>query len=63
MINRIKARRFINNQTQDVLSNLTGLDRPKISRIENGFVEPKQSEKEALAKALKTSVKDLFPEK
>ena len=59
-MNKIKAHRFIQNLTQDELSQLSGIERTKISRIERGFTEPKEEDVTSLAEALKATPEELF---
>ena len=60
MNNRIKTRRFLVGKTQDQLYLETGIIQSKISRIENGFVTPREDEKKALAEALDCTPEELF---
>jgi len=48
----LREARFKSRVTQWALFKMTGVHSSKISLIENGFVEPKEREKEALSNAL-----------
>ena len=62
MINKLKEKRFFANMmTQDELSVLSGIERSRISRIENGYIQPSKEEKKILAQALNSTVKEIFP--
>ena len=62
MKNKIKEARFFAEMIQDELHLKTGLSQAKISRIERGYIKPSKEDKRLIAKALKKSVKDIFPE-
>lgn len=49
--------------SQDELGRQAGVDRARISRIENGFLSPSKRERRALSKALQVPEEFLFPEK
>ena len=61
-MNKIKAYRFIADLTQDELGKITGIDHAKISRIERGFIKPREEEKKKIATALNAEPEDLFQE-
>ena len=60
MLNKIKARRFITGKTQDQLFIETGIRQCKISRIENGYLNPSEEERNILAEALGCKPEELF---
>ena len=60
--NKVKTCRFFARKTQDQLFIETGIPQSIISRIENGYLKPKEAEKKALAKALGVKLDDLFPD-
>ena len=62
MKNKIKEARFFAGMIQDELHLKTGLSQTKISRIERGYIKPSKGDRKLIAKALKKSVKEIFPE-
>lgn len=60
MVNRLKYYRFIRQKTQDQIFIETGIPQSKLSRIENMYLRPGESEKTVLAKALGTTTEELF---
>jgi len=62
MLSNLKRTRFLLGKTQDDLSIETGIDQSLISRFENNYKKPTKDQKRRLAKALKLSKKELFPE-
>ena len=60
MLRKIRKYKGLN---QFQLRIATGIHQSRISLIENLYVVPREDEKTRLAKALKTSVKALFPAK
>lgn len=50
---RLREARQRLDWTQDVLAEVTGIEKPRLSRYENGHIEPRLDTVEALAKALK----------
>jgi len=63
MLSNLKRIRFLKGKTQDDLMIETGIDQGLISRFENNYKKPTQDQKKKLARALKASEKELFPEK
>ena len=61
MENKLKKVRFFAKKTQDQIHIKTGISQSKISRIENGFIEPSQEEKKIIAQVLRRSIKQVFP--
>ncbi len=51
-MNKLRDFRVIKRVTQFQLKLLSGIQQPRISLIENGFIEPREDEKQRLAKAL-----------
>ncbi len=62
MENKLKEVRFFARKSQDEIHVETGLCQSKISRIENGYIQPSEKEKRLIAKALKEPVSKIFPE-
>lgn len=62
MKNKIREARFFAGMIQDELHLKTGLSQAKISRIERGYIKPTKEDKRLIAKALKKSVRDIFPD-
>ena len=60
--NRLKEIRYRKKLTQDDLYVETNIWPTKISKLERGVFRPSSKEKELLAKALKTKIRELFPE-
>ena len=63
MTNKLKEMRFFAKMNQDQLHIETGLCQSKISRIENGYIQPSEKEKKLIAKVLKKPIFKIFPEK
>ena len=61
-MNRLKVARAEIRRTQFLLSLETRIPQSRISFIENGLIEPRQDEKERLAKALGLGPDEIFPE-
>ncbi|MHA1386437.1 MAG: helix-turn-helix transcriptional regulator [Candidatus Helarchaeota archaeon] len=59
-ISKLKKARFYAGLTQDRLSLLTGIDRARISRIENGYVTPTERERKIISRVLKMKPEELF---
>lgn len=51
------------NTSQIVLAKKAGIHETRLSKIVNGHIEPTPDEKKAIARALRTPVTVLFPEK
>lgn len=62
MLSNLKRARVLQGKTQDDLMIETGIDQGLISRFENNYKEPTEDQKKKLARALKTTVKELFLE-
>lgn len=60
LISRLKKARFFAGLTQDKLSLLTGIDRARISRIENGYVIPTERERKIISRVLRMKPEELF---
>lgn len=60
MITRIKEYRVKYNMTQDMLANMVGVRRETIVHLENGRYNPSLKLAYDIAKALNTSIDDLF---
>jgi transcriptional regulator with XRE-family HTH domain len=58
----LKKARVLKGYRQIDLWARTGFQMSKISRIENGLIQPADQEKKKLAKALDKDEKELFPE-
>ncbi len=54
-----KLRRLERNTLQVVLAQATGIDRSRLSQIENGYVEPTADEVRRLARALNLRPEEL----
>ena len=59
---KMKIARMTSNVTQDQIASRLGVDVSKVSRIENGFIEPNEREKQVIAELLNADLKALFPE-
>ena len=62
MPSNLKRIRLLQGKTQYDLMLETGIDQGLISLFENSYKKPSESQKKNLAKALKLSKKELFPE-
>jgi transcriptional regulator with XRE-family HTH domain len=62
MENRLRVRRAELDVTQFEIARKVGFDTSKLSRIENGILDPTDREAAALARALKTTREALFPQ-
>jgi transcriptional regulator with XRE-family HTH domain len=62
MISNLKKVRLLQEKTQRILEQETGIHQTMLSLFENGFREPNKEQKKILAKALKAPEKELFPE-
>lgn len=51
--NKIRMARLLCHLTQDELSKVTGIDRARLSRIENNFVNPSDREKSSICSAIR----------
>jgi transcriptional regulator with XRE-family HTH domain len=60
--NRLRVLRADQDITQLTLARKARVNVTRVSFIENGLVEPRPEEREKLAKALRVSVAELFPE-
>ncbi len=58
----LKIVRVLSGFTQDELSQKSGVDRARISRIERGYIRPSQREADALGRTLGCSPSVLFEE-
>lgn len=58
----LKAAIFESPLFQDDIAAKTGIHYSKLSRIIHGKTEPSDAERKAIARVLKRSVHDLFPE-
>jgi transcriptional regulator with XRE-family HTH domain len=61
-ITKLRQVRFFRGLRQIQLATISGVGQHRISAIENGYIEPRQSEKEKLAKSLGMEIGELFPE-
>ena len=61
MENKLKEVRFFAKKSQDQLHIETGLSQSKISRIENGYIQPSKREKRLIARLLKQPISKIFP--
>ena len=57
---KLKEARFKKNISQWELSRLTGISQSAISLIENCYIVPKESQKEAISSALDMELSELF---
>jgi transcriptional regulator with XRE-family HTH domain len=62
LLHPLKKARVLQGITQFKLSLQTSINSTRLSLLENGFIKPRQEEKEILAKVLKVDVKEIFPE-
>jgi len=62
MLSPLRQKRLFQELTIYDLERRTGLNTAKISLIERGYRDPRDDEKQKLAKALKCRVEDIFPE-
>lgn len=56
----IKAFRALRGISQDRLSQITKIERSKLSRIENGYIQPSPEEQKKIAQSLKCEPYQLF---
>lgn len=61
MENRLRVRRAELDITQFEVAGKAGINHTKLSRIENGLIDPTVDEIAAIAKALKATPVELFP--
>ena len=59
----LREARFYKGFSQNILALKTGIAQPKISLIERGYVNPREDEKEKIAKALGCRPGDIFPQR
>jgi transcriptional regulator with XRE-family HTH domain len=59
-MNRLREIRVVKRITQFQLRLSTGIHQSKISLIENGLVEPREDEKQRLAKALHVRPEEIW---
>ena len=59
--NRLKEARFFSQKPQAQLAKEVGIHYSTLSRIECGYIEPTNTQKKKLAKALRVRVDWLFP--
>ena len=62
MISPLREKRFFGELSIYDLSQKTGIDPARISLIERGYKNPKEDEKQKLAKALGCKAEDIFAE-
>lgn len=62
MISNLKKVRLLQEKTQRILEQETGIHQTMLSLFENGFRKPNKEQKKILVKALKTPEKELFSE-
>jgi len=60
--NNMKNLRFHKNLTLDDVFLRTDIWGPKLSRIERGILKPSLREQQLIAKALRSKVKEVFPD-
>ena len=60
-MNKLRETRVVKKISQFQLRVLTGIHQSKISMIENGLIQPRDDEREKLARALGARVEELFP--
>jgi transcriptional regulator with XRE-family HTH domain len=60
-MNRLREIRFFKKVNQYQLALLSGVYQSRISLAENGLIELRKDEQKAIAKALKVSVREIFP--
>jgi transcriptional regulator with XRE-family HTH domain len=60
-MNPLRRARILQGKPIDIVSQRTGIDSAKISRIERGLKDPTPDEKRMLAKVLRSRIRDLFP--
>lgn len=60
--NRLRVLRAERRKTQIAIAQASGMYPSKLSLIENGYIEPSDDERAALAKALGVSEAEAFPE-
>ncbi len=63
MGNKVRETRVVKRVSQFQLRLATRIHQSKISMIENGLIDPREDEKEKLAKALGVAVEEIFREK
>lgn len=62
MKNRLRVRRVELDVTQFEIARKSGIGETRLSRIENGLIDPLDHERAALARVLDTTEDVLFPE-
>ena len=60
-VNKLREVRVIKRISQFQLRIATGIHQSKISMIENGWVQPREDEKQRLAKVLGVRIEEVFP--
>jgi transcriptional regulator with XRE-family HTH domain len=61
MENRVRVRRAEKRVTQFEIATKTAIGQTRLSRIENGLIEPTADEIDALVRVLDTTREELFP--
>lgn len=59
--NRLRVLRAEREVTQLQLSRKTKINQSKLSLIENGYVDPSETERSVIADALESTVGEIFP--
>jgi transcriptional regulator with XRE-family HTH domain len=57
----LKTKILMSGKTQIEIARETGIPEPVLSKVVNGWIDPKVMQKEKLAEVLGCSVGDLFP--
>jgi transcriptional regulator with XRE-family HTH domain len=57
----MRVQRFLCGLTLDALAQKTGIDQAKLSRIENGWKLPSDSERYRIARALGVAENEIWP--
>ena len=60
MVTSLKIERAKKGTKAIWIAKITGIHPSRLSRIENGWIEPRKDEREAIARALGCSVMDIF---
>jgi putative transcriptional regulator len=62
LTNRLRVLRAERRMSQMALGRRVGISQARISSIENGYAEPSANERKKIARTLKVTVADAFPD-
>jgi transcriptional regulator with XRE-family HTH domain len=59
-MNKLRETRVVRRVTQFQLRLITGIHQSKLSMIENGLIEPREDERQKIAKALHVKLEEIW---